>query len=143
MRHNNWECPKCENKDFDVGQFAATGGGLSKFFNIQNKKFATMRKQLMKTASVFVRKNNVLKMNGFLKRVVHVCVRKDIVMEEKNLTIIVVAVSVRKNSAHTISFLMKNHANVNALRKGALLQHILTKISVTVSALNFNALLAI
>ena len=42
MRHNNWESPKCGNKDFDVGQFAATGGGLSKFFNIQNKKFATM-----------------------------------------------------------------------------------------------------
>ncbi len=42
MQHNNWQCPKCENHDFDTGQFAATGGGLTKFFNIQNKRFTTV-----------------------------------------------------------------------------------------------------
>ena len=42
MEHRNWECLKCQNKDFESDQFAATGGGLTKFFNIQNKKFSTI-----------------------------------------------------------------------------------------------------
>ncbi|MFC1509262.1 zinc ribbon domain-containing protein [Candidatus Omnitrophota bacterium] len=42
MEHRNWKCPKCQNNVFEAGQFAATGGGLTKFFNIQNKKFTTV-----------------------------------------------------------------------------------------------------
>jgi len=42
MQHQNWECPKCRNTNFDVDQFAATGGGLTKFFNIQNKRYSTV-----------------------------------------------------------------------------------------------------
>jgi len=42
VEHSNWECPKCQNKEFEAGQFAATGGGLTKFLNIQNKKFTTV-----------------------------------------------------------------------------------------------------
>ena len=41
MQQENWECPKCPNKKSEVGQFAATGGGITKFLNIQNKKFDT------------------------------------------------------------------------------------------------------
>jgi len=39
MEHKNWQC---QNKEFEAGQFAATGGGLTKFFNIQNKRFTTV-----------------------------------------------------------------------------------------------------
>jgi len=42
MQHSNWECPKCKGRDYEVGQFAATGGGLSKIFDVQNKKFTTV-----------------------------------------------------------------------------------------------------
>ena len=42
MEHGNWKCPKCQNADFENGQFAATGGGLSKFLDVQNKKFTTV-----------------------------------------------------------------------------------------------------
>ena len=42
MEHKKWKCPKCQHKTFETGQFAATGGGLTKFFNIQNKKFVTV-----------------------------------------------------------------------------------------------------
>jgi predicted nucleic-acid-binding Zn-ribbon protein len=42
VEHRNWHCPKCEHTEFETGQFAATGGGLTKFFNIQNKKFTTV-----------------------------------------------------------------------------------------------------
>ena len=31
-----------EHKEFETDQFAATGGGLTKFFNIQNKKYLTV-----------------------------------------------------------------------------------------------------
>ncbi len=42
MNHPKWKCPKCDNKDYEADQFAATGGGFSKFFDIQNKKFSTV-----------------------------------------------------------------------------------------------------
>ena len=42
MEHNNWQCAKCQNKEFTSDQFAATGRGLTKFFNIQSKKFTTV-----------------------------------------------------------------------------------------------------
>lgn len=42
MQHANWECPKCRNKEFESDKFAATGGGLTKIFDIQNKKFTTI-----------------------------------------------------------------------------------------------------
>jgi len=42
MKHKNWECPKCQNREFETDQFQATGGGFSKFFNIQNKKYTTV-----------------------------------------------------------------------------------------------------
>ena len=42
MEHTHWKCPKCQNQHFDTGQFAATGGGLTKFFNIQSKRFTTV-----------------------------------------------------------------------------------------------------
>ncbi|MCF7807665.1 MAG: zinc ribbon domain-containing protein [Candidatus Marinimicrobia bacterium] len=42
MQHSNWECPKCKNREFETDQFAATGGGLTKIFDIQNKKFSTV-----------------------------------------------------------------------------------------------------
>lgn len=42
MKHKNWECPKCSNKEFETGQFQATGGGFTKFFNIQSEKFTTV-----------------------------------------------------------------------------------------------------
>ncbi len=42
MQHSNWQCPKCKNNEYETGQFAATGGGLSKIFDVQNKKFTTV-----------------------------------------------------------------------------------------------------
>lgn len=42
MQHKNWECPKCQNLQFETDQFSATGGGFTKFFNIQNKKYTTV-----------------------------------------------------------------------------------------------------
>lgn len=40
--HSRWSCPKCENGEFETGQFRATGGILSQIFDVQNKKFSTV-----------------------------------------------------------------------------------------------------
>ncbi|MCB0278667.1 MAG: zinc ribbon domain-containing protein [Calditrichaeota bacterium] len=40
--HRNWRCPKCEHVEFETDEFAATGGGLSKIFDVQNKRFTTV-----------------------------------------------------------------------------------------------------
>jgi predicted nucleic-acid-binding Zn-ribbon protein len=42
MEHANYKCPKCGNKTFNTDEFRATGGFLSKVFDVQNKKFTTV-----------------------------------------------------------------------------------------------------
>lgn len=42
MRQINYECPKCQNKTFEIDQMQATGGTFTKLFNIQNKKFTSV-----------------------------------------------------------------------------------------------------
>lgn len=37
-----WACPKCNNNQYETDQFRATGGMLSKMFDIQNKHFTTV-----------------------------------------------------------------------------------------------------
>jgi predicted nucleic-acid-binding Zn-ribbon protein len=39
---NEWICPKCGNTAYETDQFAATGGGFAKIFDVQNKKFSTV-----------------------------------------------------------------------------------------------------
>ena len=42
MYHPKWSCPKCQNTEYEVDKFAATGGGLTKIFDIQSKQFSTV-----------------------------------------------------------------------------------------------------
>ncbi|MEC7754706.1 MAG: zinc ribbon domain-containing protein [Bacteroidota bacterium] len=42
MEHKNWTCPKCSNRSFETDTVAMTGSGLSRFFDIQNRKFAAI-----------------------------------------------------------------------------------------------------
>ena len=41
-QHKNWTCMKCRNNEFETDQIAATGKGLSKIFDIQNRRFTTV-----------------------------------------------------------------------------------------------------
>jgi len=38
----NFTCPKCKNNACEVSEFRATGGFLTKIFDIQTKKFSTV-----------------------------------------------------------------------------------------------------
>ena len=42
MEQINYRCPKCESTEYEVGQFRATGGILTKIFDIQSKRFTTV-----------------------------------------------------------------------------------------------------
>ena len=42
MAEFNYTCPKCGNQQCDVGEFRATGGFLSKIFDVQSKRFTTV-----------------------------------------------------------------------------------------------------
>jgi|TARA_B110000263_G_C15287050_1_gene501362 predicted nucleic-acid-binding Zn-ribbon protein len=36
----NYECPKCHNGAYETGTIRTTGGGLSRFLDIQNQQFS-------------------------------------------------------------------------------------------------------
>ena len=42
MTNTNYTCPKCGNQEYEVGEMRATGGTLSKIFDVQNKKFSSV-----------------------------------------------------------------------------------------------------
>lgn len=60
MQHANWKCQKCDNREFEKGQFAATGGGVSRFFNVQNKKFTTVTCTQCKYTEIYMTDTSTL-----------------------------------------------------------------------------------
>ena len=42
MQHANWSCPKCSEKEFEVGEIRVTGSFWTKIFNVQNKKYSSV-----------------------------------------------------------------------------------------------------
>jgi len=38
----NYKCPKCDHTAYKIGEMRATGGTLSKIFDVQNKKFTSV-----------------------------------------------------------------------------------------------------
>ena len=42
MQHENWLCPKCRHKEYEVGEIRVTGSFWTKIFNVQNKKYASV-----------------------------------------------------------------------------------------------------
>ena len=39
MKTLNYTCPKCGNKAYEIGEMRATGGALSKIFDVQKNVF--------------------------------------------------------------------------------------------------------
>lgn len=42
MQNLNYKCPKCGNTSYETGEMRATGGFLSKIFDVQTNKFTTL-----------------------------------------------------------------------------------------------------
>lgn len=58
--HLNYTCPKCKNRTCDVGQMRATGGALSKIFDVQNKKFTSVTCQRCSYTEFYKAKTSAL-----------------------------------------------------------------------------------
>lgn len=37
---SQFECPKCKNSSYETGTIRTTGGGFSRFFDVQNQQFS-------------------------------------------------------------------------------------------------------
>ncbi|MBU3820611.1 zinc ribbon domain-containing protein [Flavobacteriaceae bacterium XHP0103] len=42
MKPLNYVCPKCNHTEYELSEMRATGGTLSKIFDVQNKKFSSV-----------------------------------------------------------------------------------------------------
>lgn len=42
MKQFNYTCPKCGNNECETSELRATGGFLSKIFDVQSKRFTTV-----------------------------------------------------------------------------------------------------
>lgn len=42
MKQLNFRCAKCQNSQYEISEFRATGGILTKLFNIQTRRFSTV-----------------------------------------------------------------------------------------------------
>ena len=42
MENLDYRCPKCGNNNYETGEIRATGGALSKIFDVQNLKFTSV-----------------------------------------------------------------------------------------------------
>ena len=60
MQELNYTCPKCSNTQCDVGEMRATGGTLSKIFDIQNKHFTSVTCTRCKYTEFYQAKSSTL-----------------------------------------------------------------------------------
>ncbi|EOD00858.1 zinc ribbon domain-containing protein [Caldisalinibacter kiritimatiensis] len=58
--NSNWVCPKCGNTGYETDQFQATGGTLSKLFDVQNKRFSTVTCTRCKYTEIYKASSNEL-----------------------------------------------------------------------------------
>ena len=42
MQHENWDCPKCDNKNYQIGEMRVAGSFWQKIFNVQREKFCSV-----------------------------------------------------------------------------------------------------
>ena len=42
MKHENWSCTKCKNKDYEIGEMRVAGSFWQKIFNVQRTKFSSI-----------------------------------------------------------------------------------------------------
>ncbi len=58
METKNWVCPKCANTTYEIDEFRATGGGFSRVFDVQNKKFTTVSCKHCGFTEIYKRKSS-------------------------------------------------------------------------------------
>ncbi len=60
MKSRNWQCPKCNHHACDVDKISTTGGMLTKWLNLQSKKFSTVTCKKCKYTELYKATTNQL-----------------------------------------------------------------------------------
>lgn len=60
MARKKFTCVKCGNQDYEMGEFRAVGGFLSKIFDVQSKRFTTVTCTRCKYTEIFKGKSSAL-----------------------------------------------------------------------------------
>lgn len=53
MNTENYVCPKCHHREYEVDEFCATGGVFSKLFDVQNRRFTTITCKKCKYTEIY------------------------------------------------------------------------------------------
>ncbi|MFC2150543.1 zinc ribbon domain-containing protein [Calditrichota bacterium] len=60
MQNLNYTCPKCGSGSYDVDEFRATGGWLTKLLDIQTKRFTTVSCSNCKYTEIYKAESSML-----------------------------------------------------------------------------------
>lgn len=60
MQNLNFQCAKCGGAEYEVGEMRATGGALSKIFDVQNKHFTSVTCTRCKYTEFYQAKSSTL-----------------------------------------------------------------------------------
>ncbi|MFQ5510223.1 MAG: zinc ribbon domain-containing protein [Candidatus Krumholzibacteriia bacterium] len=60
MNGIKFKCAKCSNTEFEVGEFRATGGFLTKVFDIQTRRFSTVTCTRCKYTEIYRARSSML-----------------------------------------------------------------------------------
>ncbi len=60
MNNSKYVCPKCGNTQYETDEFRATGGFLSKVFDVQSKKFTTVTCTRCKYTEIYKASSSML-----------------------------------------------------------------------------------
>jgi predicted nucleic-acid-binding Zn-ribbon protein len=60
MEGLKFQCAKCQNTQYDIDEFRATGGFLTKVFDVQSKKFTTVTCSRCKYTEIYRAESSML-----------------------------------------------------------------------------------
>ncbi len=60
MNNSKYVCPKCGNTQYETDEFRATGGFLSKVFDVQSKRFTTVTCTRCKYTEIYKASSSML-----------------------------------------------------------------------------------
>ncbi len=60
MQDPRYTCPKCSGSEYQTGEFRATGGFLSKVFDVQSKKFTTVTCTKCRYTEIYAAESSML-----------------------------------------------------------------------------------
>ena len=60
MNSRSWQCPKCNHHSCDIDKISTTGGMLTKWLNLQSKKFSAVTCKKCKCTELYKATTNQL-----------------------------------------------------------------------------------